>query len=146
MYIAHSGGSYDAMKSLKLSIYRPSDWLIYALSTSLAVGQLEQWSGFYSINVWLIHFLFTLIALSLFVIMAEKEFLRLSMGERRALYYLTVATTVWWYQKIYTLKTENGSGYAVSCKRDLLLITSVVSTSLLTMSLLSAFTALVFLN
>ena len=132
--------------SLKLSVYRPSDWLIYALTTSLALGQIEQWSGFYSINVWLIHFLFTLVLLSLFVVMAEKEFLRLSMAERKALHYIIVATTVWWYQKVYTLKTESDSGYAVSCKRDLLLITSVVSTSLLTMSLLSAFTALVFLT
>ena len=134
-----------SLKSLKLSVYRPSDWFIYALSTSLVLGQIEQWSGFYSINVWLLHFLFTLIFLSLFVMAAEKEFMRLSIGERKALYYLILATTVWWFQKIYTLKTESDSGYAVSCKRDLLLITSVVSASLLTMSILSAFTALVFL-
>lgn len=133
------------MKSaLKLSVYRPSDWLIYALSTSLLVGQIEQWTGFYNINVWLLHFLFTFLFLSLFVIMAEKEFLRLNMAERKGLHYLIIATTVWWYQKIYSLKTENESGYAVSCKRDLLLVTSVVSTSLLTMSLLSVFTALIF--
>ena len=130
--------------SLKLSVYRPSDWLIYVLSTSLLVGQIEQWSGFYNINVWLLHFLFTFLLLSLFVIMAEKEFLRLSMAERKGLHYLIVATTVWWFQKIYSLKTESESGYAVSCKRDLLLVTSVVSTSLLTMSLFSVFTALIF--
>ena len=130
--------------SLKLSVYRPSDWLIYVLSTSLLVGQIEQWSGFYNINVWLLHFLFTFLLLSLFVIMAEKEFLRLSTAERKGLHYLIVATTVWWFQKIYSLKTESESGYAVSCKRDLLLVTSVVSTSLLTMSLLSVFTALIF--
>ena len=130
--------------SLKLSVYRPSDWLIYVLSTSLLVGQIEQWSGFYNINLWLLHFLFTFLLLSLFVIMAEKEFLRLSTAERKGLHYLIVATTVWWFQKIYSLKTESESGYAVSCKRDLLLVTSVVSTSLLTMSLLSVFTALIF--
>lgn len=130
--------------SLKLSVYRPSDWLIYALSTSLLVGQIEQWSGFYNINVWLLHFLFTFLLLSLFVIMAEKEFLLLNRGERRSLYYLIIATTVWYYQKIYNMKTETDSGYAISCKRDLLLVTSVVSTSLITMSLFSVFTVLIF--
>tara|TARA_B110000008_G_scaffold25547_1_gene23057 strand:+ start:11210 stop:11617 length:408 start_codon:yes stop_codon:yes gene_type:complete len=133
-------------KGLKLSLYRPSDWMVYALCTSLAVGQIEQWSGFYNINVWLVHFLFTLIALSLFVIMAEKEFLLLTQTERRALYYLSVATTVWYFQKIYSLKMDGDSGYAISCKRDLLLVTTVVGLSLLTMSVLSVFTTLVFLT
>ena len=128
----------------KISFYRPSDWLIYVLVTSLAVGQIEQWTGFFNVNVWLFHFLFTLIALSLFVIMAEKEYLSLTIAERRAFFYIMLATTVWWYQKVYTLKNEENSGYAVSCKRDLLLVTSVVSTSLLTMSLLSVFTSIVF--
>jgi hypothetical protein len=134
------------MKAAKFSIYRPSDWVIYLLVTSLVVGQIEQWTGFFNINVWLFHFLFTLIALSLFVIMAENEFLRLNMSERRAFFYISLATTVWWYQKIYMLKNETDSGYAVSCKRELLLVTSVVSTSLLTMSLLSVFTSIVFLQ
>lgn len=132
--------------SVKLSIYRPSDWLVYALSTSLFVGQVEQWSGFYSINVWMVHFLFTFVALSLFIAMAEKQFLSLTMTDRRMLFYLTIATTVWWFQKVYSLKMETDSGYAVSCKRDLLLVTTVVSTSLLTMSVLSVFTAIVFLT
>lgn len=138
-------GHRKTMKA-KFSIYRPSDWLIYVLVTSLAVGQIEQWTGFFNINVWLLHFLFTLIALSLFIILAENEYLRLTMPERRAFFYITLATTVWWYQKIYMLKNETDSGYAVSCKRELLLVTSVVSTSLLTMSLLSVFTSIVFLQ
>lgn len=135
----------QSMKSLNLSISRPSDWLTYLLVFSLSVGQIEQWSAFYNINVWLVHFLFTLIVLSLFVVMAEKEFLKMSTEERKGLYYLTLATTVWYYQKIYILNQEGDSGYAVSCKRDLLLLTTIVTVSLLTMTMLSAFTALVFL-
>lgn len=133
-------------RTAKFSIYRPSDWLIFVLVTSLAVGQIEQWTGFFNINVWLFHFLLTLIALSLFIIMGENEYLRLSVQERRAFFYITLATTVWWYQKIYMLKNETDSGYAVSCKRELLLVTSVVSTSLITMSVMSAFTSIVFLQ
>ena len=131
---------------VKLSISRPSDWLIYVLVTSLLVGQIEQWTGFYNINVWLVHYLFTMIVLSLFVIMAEKEYLRMSIESRKTLLYLTLACTVWYYQKVYTLKDENDSGYAISCKRDLLLVTSIVSASLLTMSIVSVFVSIIFFN
>jgi len=41
---------------------------------------------------------------------------------------------------------DGDSGYAISCKRDLLLVTTVVGLSLLTMSVLSVFTTLVFLT
>jgi hypothetical protein len=129
----------------KLSVYSISDWVIYGLVFALSLGQLEQWTGFFNINVWLFFFLFTLIALSLFIISAEKQYVRLTRKERLSIFYLLPAIVVWYYQKIHILKNSSSSAYEANCKRDLLLVSSIVTATTLTLSSVSVFVALTFL-
>tara|TARA_B100000925_G_scaffold250540_1_gene201898 strand:- start:1189 stop:1593 length:405 start_codon:yes stop_codon:yes gene_type:complete len=134
---------------MKLSLYKFSDWIVYALVFSIAIGQLEQWTNFYNSNsiVWLLHFLSTLISLSLFILAAEQEFIQLRENERKGLFYLLVATVVWYYQKIYTVnKSASASLYEEGCRQDLLIITSICTFSLLTCGIVSVFSALIFLT
>lgn len=129
----------------KLSVYSISDWVIYGLVFALSLGQLEQWTGFFNINVWLFFFMFTLIALSLFIISAEKQYVRLTRKERLSIFYLLPAVVVWYYQKIHILKNSSSSAYEANCKRDLLLVSSIVTATTLTLSSVSVFVALTFL-
>jgi len=129
----------------KLSVYSISDWVIYGLVFALSLGQLEQWTGFFNINVWLFFFMFTLIALSLFIISAEKQYVRLTRKERLSIFYLLPAIVVWYYQKIHILKNSSSSAYEANCKRDLLLVSSIVTATTLTLSSVSVFVALTFL-
>jgi hypothetical protein len=129
----------------KLSVYSISDWVIYGLVFALSLGQLEQWTGFFNINVWLFFFLFTLIALSLFIISAEKQYVRLTRKERLSIFYLLPVVVVWYYQKIHILKNSSSSAYEANCKRDLLLVSSIVTATTLTLSSVSVFIALTFL-
>ena len=130
---------------MKLSVYSLSDGIIYALVLAISIGQLEQWSGFLNTNAWLFFYLFTLITISLFIIGAEKQFVALRHAERQSLFYLLLAMVVWYYQKIYILKNSSSSAYEANCKRDLLLVSSIVSAATVTLSSVSVFTAIVFL-
>lgn len=130
---------------MKLSVYTLSDGIIYALVLAISIGQLEQWSGFFNTNVWLFFYLFTLMTISLFIIGAEKQFVALTRAERQSIFYLLLSMVVWYYQKIHLLKNSTSSAYEANCKRDLLLVTSIVSATTITLSSISVFTALVFL-
>lgn len=129
---------------MKVSIYRLSDWIIYAIVIAVSVGQIEQWAGLFNVNVWLFFYLFTTIVLSMFVIAAEKQYLQLSSSERRSIFYLLVVMAIWYAQKVYSLSHVTSS-FEVTCRRDLLLVTTITSTVALTMSTISVFTALIFL-
>lgn len=134
---------------MKVTLHRPADWIVYASVLSITVGQLEQWTNFYSNNsiVWLLHFLSTLIILSVFILAAEQEFVTLKEKERRGLFYLLLTTVVWYYQKMYTVnRSGTASNFAEGCQRDLLLISSVCTFSLLVLSIVSVFSALIFLT
>ena len=130
---------------MKVSVYHWTDWIIYTLVFAVSLGQLEQWTGLFNINVWLFFYLFTMIIMSLFVIASEKQFLRLSQGERRSILYLLIGLAVWYAQKVYSLSHVASSNYAPRCRRDLLLLSTVVSTATITLSSVSVFTALIFL-
>lgn len=131
---------------MRLTLYSLADGLTYGLVASVSFGQLEQWTGLLNANLWLLHFFFTLVVLSLFIIAAEKQFLRLRPAERNSLFYLMVALAVWYLQRIYVLKHEATDGFEEGCRRDLLLTTSVITASVITLSSVSVFAALVFLT
>ena len=129
---------------MKVSIYW-TDWIIYTLVFAVSLGQIEQWTGLFNINVWLFFYLFTMVFMSLFVIASEKQFLRLSQGDRRSILYLLIGLAVWYSQKVYSLSHAASSSYAPKCRRDLLLLTTIVTTATITLSSVSVFTALIFL-
>ena len=134
---------------MKVTVYKPADWIVYALVFSISIGQVEQWTNFYSNNsiVWLLHFLSTLIILSIFILAAEQEFIKLREKERIGLFYLMIATIVWFFQKMYTVnKSALASTFEDGCQRELLLISSICSFFLLTLSIVSVFSALIFLT
>lgn len=120
----------------------PHIFFIVLLHISVAFGIISNWEVFLSLEVWIIWFLCHALLFSMYVIYIEF-FSTLSEILKKNLLYHALFLVLCYYQRIYVLTNQSAQNYEIGCKRDLLVLTSTVTFTVILLSFSASFTLLI---
>ena len=112
------------------------------LYINLLLGLIHEWVPFLSTHVWILWFLSHVIFYSIYCILIDFIF-NVQRIVKQHLLYQSLLIILWYYQRIYALNYQNVQNYELGCKRDLLIVTSTVTFTLLLLSFFAVFTRLI---
>ena len=122
--------------------FNPHILFILLLHISVTFGIVSNWELFLSLEVWIIWFLCHALLFSLYVIYIDF-FSDLSEILKKNLLYHALFVVLCYYQRIYILINQPDQNFEVGCKRDLLVITSTVTFTVVLLSFSALFTLLI---
>jgi len=129
-----------------VNLFTYKDWMLHLMVISIVLGLVEEWSNIFSLQVWLIWFMVHLVSWSLFIIAVDKELIKMGNDSVKTLFYIGVATVLWFIQHVYGLTNLTSNNFEEGCKRDLLVTTTVVFSGIMTTGVVSTLTALLILT
>lgn len=112
------------------------------LYINLLLGLIHEWMPFISTHIWILWFLSHVIFYSVYCILIDFIF-NVQRVVKQHLLYQSLLIILWYYQRIYSLTYQNVQNYELGCKRDLLIVTSTVSFTILLLSFFAVFTRLI---
>ena len=112
------------------------------LYINLILGLIHEWVPFLSTHIWILWFLSHVIFYSIYCILLDFIF-NVQRLVKQHLLYQSLLIILWYYQRIYMLNYQNVQNYELGCKRDLLIVTSTVTFTLLLLSFFAVFTRLI---
>ena len=112
------------------------------LYINLLLGLIHEWVPFLTTHVWILWFLSHVIFYSIYSILIDLIF-NVQRIVKQHLLYQSLLIILWYYQRIYALNYQNVQNYELGCKRDLLIVTSTVTFTLLLLSFFEVFTRLI---
>ena len=112
------------------------------LYINLLLGLIHEWVPFLTTHVWILWFLSHVIFYSIYSILIDLIF-NVQRIVKQHLLYQSLLIILWYYQRIYALNYQNVQNYEIGCKRDLLIVTSTVSFTLLLLTFFAVFTRLI---
>ena len=112
------------------------------LYINLILGLIHEWVPFLSTHIWILWFLSHVIFYSIYCILLDFIF-NVQRIVKQHLLYQSLLIILWYYQRIYMLNYQNVQNYELGCKRDLLIVTSTVTFTLLLLSFFAVFTRLI---
>lgn len=112
------------------------------LYINLLLGLIHEWLPFLSTHIWILWFLSHVIFYSIYCILLDFIF-NVQRIVKQHLLYQSLLIILWYYQRIYMLNYQNVQNYELGCKRDLLIVTSTVTFTLLLLSFFAVFTRLI---
>lgn len=112
------------------------------LYINLLLGLIHEWVPFLTTHVWILWFLSHVIFYSIYSILIDLIF-NVQRIVKQHLLYQSLLIILWYYQRIYALNYQNVQNYELGCKRDLLIVTSTVTFTLLLLSFFAVFTRLI---
>ena len=112
------------------------------LYINLLLGLIHEWVPFLTTHVWILWFLSHVIFYSIYSILIDLIF-NVQRIVKQHLLYQSLLIILWYYQRIYALNYQNVQNYELGCKRDLLVVTSTVTFTLLLLSFFAVFTRLI---
>lgn len=112
------------------------------LYINLLLGLIHEWVPFLSTHIWILWFLSHVIFYSIYCILLDFIF-NVQRIVKQHLLYQSLLIILWYYQRIYMLNYQNVQNYELGCKRDLLVVTSTVTFTLLLLSFFAVFTRLI---
>lgn len=111
------------------------------LHVSATLGLLNEWINLLYVELWSLYFLTHLLLFSVYAIYVDLVLKRDVLREH--LLYHVAILCLWFYQHVYALNSENVQNFEVGCKRDLLVVTTTTSFTILLMACGGAFSVLV---
>jgi len=112
------------------------------LYINLLLGLIHEWVPFLSTHIWILWFLSHVILYSIYCILLDFIF-NVQRIVKQHLLYQSFLLVLWYYQRVYALNYQNVQNYEVGCKRDLLVVTSTVSFTIVLLSFFAVFTRLI---
>ncbi len=112
------------------------------LYINLLLGLIHEWVPFLSTHIWILWFLSHVIFYSIYCILIDLIF-TVQRIVKEHLLYQSLLIILWYYQRVYALNYQNVQNYEIGCKRDLLIVTSTVSFTLLLLTFFAVFTRLI---
>lgn len=111
------------------------------LHVSAALGLLNEWINLLNVELWSLYFLTHLLIFSVYAIYVDLVLKRDVLREH--LLYHVATLSLWFYQHVFALNSENVMNFEVGCKRDLLVVTTTTTFTVLLMTFGGAFSVLV---
>lgn len=111
------------------------------LHVSAALGLLNEWINLLNVELWSLYFLTHLLVFSVYAIYVDLVLKRDVLREH--LLYHVATLCLWFYQHVFALNSENVMNFEVGCKRDLLVVTTTTTFTVLLMTFGGAFSVLV---
>lgn len=115
---------------------------VIILHLSVVLGLIHEWGFFLGIEIWTLWFIIHLIVWSIYVIYIET-LIEVNETIKTHMLYHSLFISLWFYQRIYVLNYQSLQNYEVGCKRDLLVVTSSTTLTILLVSFSAAFTLLI---
>lgn len=116
--------------------------LVVFLHISLCLGLTNEWIQLLGIEVWIIWFLVHAIVYSLYILYTEF-FSEITLFLRKNLLYHSFFLVLWYYQHVYVLTNQSVQNYEVGCKRDLLILTTTTTFTILLLAFGATFGVLI---
>ena len=116
--------------------------LVISLHVSVFLGLAQEWSSFLNVETWIIWFLGHTLVYSLYVIYIEFFKKTTDMIEKNILYH-SFFIVLWYYQRVYVLTNQSVQNFEIGCKRDLLVLTTTVTFTIILLAFSGMFSVLI---
>ncbi len=116
--------------------------LVISLHVSVFLGLAHEWGSFLNVETWIIWFLGHTLVYSLYVIYIEFFKKTTDMIEKNILYH-SFFIVLWYYQRIYVLTNQSVQNFEIGCKRDLLVLTTTVTFTIILLAFSGMFSVLI---
>ena len=116
--------------------------LVVFLHISLSLGLINEWINLIGVEIWIVWFLVHAIVYSLYILYTEF-FSEISLFLKKNLLYHSFFLVLWYYQRVYVLTNQSVQNYEVGCKRDLLILTTTTTFTILLLAFGATFGVLI---
>ena len=131
------------MHQVSVKIFYFTTLILPTLYASVFLGLLHEWLDFLNLQIWIIWFLMHLFLYSMVILYQDVDWINMASNDRKQLFTIGLLTTLWFYQKVYTLVYYPSGNFDKQCRREFMILQSSFVLTLVVVLIGSGFAGLI---